>query len=70
MYSQYTMKIQKGSSSKTNSNLGEAIPMPSQAYLYNIIPVQKAEPFRYLALRTRTGKFKSSFVHGNSPYPP
>ena len=45
------MKIQKDSSSKTNPNLGEAIPMPSQAHL-----VQKAEPLRCLALRTRTGR--------------
>ena len=28
------MKIQKGLSSKTNPNLGEAIPVPSQAHLY------------------------------------
>ena len=48
------MKIQKGLSSKTNPNVGEAIPMPSQAHLYNIILVQKAEPLRCLALRTRT----------------
>ena len=34
------MKIQKGSSSKTNLNLGEAIRMASQAHLYNL-PVQK-----------------------------
>ena len=47
------MKIQKGSSSKTNPSLGEAIPMPSQAHLYNI-PVQKAEPLGCLALRTKT----------------
>ena len=57
------------SNSKTNSNLGEAILVPSQAHLhvYNtsakgratlyIIPVQKAELLRYLNLRTRTGMY-------------
>ena len=37
--------------------------MPYQAHLhvYNI-PVQKAEPLWCLALRTRTGRYKSSFV--------
>ena len=51
MYMYMHMKIQKGLS---NPNLGEAIPLPSQAHLYNI-PVQKAEPLRCLGLRTRTG---------------
>ena len=54
-------EIQNGLSSITNYNLGETIPMPSRAQLYNI-PVQKFGPFRCLALRTRTGRFKSSFV--------
>ena len=35
--------------------------MTSQAHLYNIIPVQKAEPL-CLASKTRTGRLKSSFV--------
>ena len=50
------MKIQKGLSSETNPNLGEAIPIPSQVHLYNI-PVQKAESLRCLAFRTRTGTY-------------
>ncbi len=39
--------------------------MPSHAgtsiYIY-IIPLQKVDPLRCLALRTRIGRFKSSFV--------
>ena len=56
------MKIQKGSSSTTNPNLREAIPVPSLGHsyiVYNDIPVQKAEPLGCLVLRTR---FKSYFV--------
>ena len=56
------MKVQKG---KTNPNLGEAIPVPSQAhlpvYIYNTSAKSRAT-YRCLALRTRTGRFKSSFV--------
>ena len=46
-----------------------SISLPAQANLTQ----QKAEPLRCLALRTRGGRLKSSFVpweHGNSPYPP
>ena len=31
----YNMEVQKGLTSKTNPNLGEAIPVPTQAHLYN-----------------------------------
>ena len=30
--------------------------------------MQKVDPLRYLALRTQTGRFKSSLSHGSSPY--
>ena len=33
----------------------------------NCLSLHKAEPLRCLALRTRGGKLKRSFVHGNSP---
>ena len=42
------MGSSKGSSCRTNPNLGEAIPVPSWAHLYYIL-LQKAEPLRWLA---------------------
>ena len=44
-------------------NLGEAIPVPTQAHLYTLyihVNLQTAEPLRCLALRTKGGRLKSS----------
>ena len=60
------MKIQKGLSSKSNPNLGEAIPMPSQAHLHNIYQCKRQSHFRCLSLKSRTGRTYATPTHSHT----